>query len=133
VEEQSATTNEITRNIGEAARGSSDIAQNISGIMQAAQSTTSGANDTQNAAGELTRMAAELQNLVGQFRYEAEDDSYTKSAMRETLPVRVVRKAEVNLTKVKGEAPRFAAKKLLPPHKDEDRQTLEDLKMMQRN
>jgi methyl-accepting chemotaxis protein len=93
MEEQSATTNEITRSITEAARGSSEIAQNISGIMQAAESTTSGANDTLNAAGELTRMAAALQNLVGQFKYAAQQDGYGEIAPQETLPVRRVEEA----------------------------------------
>ncbi len=69
VEEQTATTNEIGRNVAEAAKGSSEIAQNITGVAQAAQSTTAGATDTQKAAGELSRMAAELQRLVSQFRY----------------------------------------------------------------
>ena len=69
VEEQTATTAEITRNAGEAAQGSNEIAQNITGVAQAAQSTTSGANDTQGAAGELARMASELQSLVGRFTW----------------------------------------------------------------
>ena len=69
VDEQTATTNEIGRNVGEAAKGSNEIAQNITGVAQAAQSTTSGANDTQGAAGELARMASELQTLVGRFTY----------------------------------------------------------------
>jgi len=69
VEEQTATTNEIGRNVGEAAKGSNEIAQNITGVAQAAQSTTSGANDSQGAASELARMASELQGLVGRFRY----------------------------------------------------------------
>jgi methyl-accepting chemotaxis protein len=70
VEEQTATTNEITRNIGEAARGSAEIAQNITGVAQAAKSTTAGAVDTQNSATDLTRMAAELQDLVSTFNFE---------------------------------------------------------------
>jgi methyl-accepting chemotaxis protein len=69
VEEQTATTNEIGRNVGEAAKGSNEIAQNITGVAQAARSTTGGANDAQGAAAELARMAAELQNLVGRFHY----------------------------------------------------------------
>ncbi len=69
VEEQTATTNEIGRNVAEAAKGSSEIAQNITGVAQAAQNTTAGAGDTQKAAGELSRMASELQRLVSQFRY----------------------------------------------------------------
>jgi methyl-accepting chemotaxis protein len=69
VEEQTATTNGISRNVGDAARGSGDIAHNISGVARAAQSTTSGASDTERAASELASMAAALQKLVGQFSY----------------------------------------------------------------
>ncbi len=70
VEEQTATTAEMNRNIAEAAKGSSEIAQNITGVAQAAQSTSGGAAQTQSASGELSRMATELQQLVGQFKYE---------------------------------------------------------------
>ncbi|MBK7876654.1 MAG: chemotaxis protein [Planctomycetes bacterium] len=68
VEEQTATTNEIARNVGEAARGSSEITQNITGVAQAAQGTSSGAADTQRASAELSRMASDLQKLVQRFR-----------------------------------------------------------------
>ena len=66
VEEQTATTNEITRNVAEAAKGSKEIAQNITGVAQAAKSTTTGANDTQKASAELAKMAAALQELANQ-------------------------------------------------------------------
>jgi methyl-accepting chemotaxis protein len=68
VEEQTATSNEISRNVVEAAKGSAEIAQNITGVATAAQSTTSGANDTQMAAAELSRMAAELQAVVASVK-----------------------------------------------------------------
>ncbi len=70
VEEQSATTNEISRNLAEAAKGGIDISKNISGVAEAARQTTSGAVDTQKSAQSLERMAAELQELVAQFKYE---------------------------------------------------------------
>ena len=66
VEEQTATTNEISRNVAEAAKGSTEIAQNITGVAQAAKSTTAGANDTQKASAELSRMAAALLQLANQ-------------------------------------------------------------------
>jgi len=69
VEEQTATTNEISRNVQEAARGGSQVTENILAVAQAAKSTTQGANDTQTAAAELARMAAELQKVVAQFKY----------------------------------------------------------------
>ncbi|MBX9790466.1 MAG: methyl-accepting chemotaxis protein [Pirellulales bacterium] len=68
VEEQAATTNEISRNVAEAAQGSTSIAQNITSVAKAAQSTTEGASSTQQAASELSRMAIELQKIVSQSR-----------------------------------------------------------------
>jgi hypothetical protein len=73
VEEQTATTNEINRNLAEAASGASEIVQNVAGVATAANETTRGANDTQQAAVELARMAAALQDLVGQFRFGADE------------------------------------------------------------
>jgi methyl-accepting chemotaxis protein len=69
VEEQTATTGEISRNVTEAAKGSNEIAQNITGVAQAAQSTTEGAANTKGSADELSRLAADLQKLVNQFKY----------------------------------------------------------------
>ena len=67
VEEQTATTAEISRNVGEAALGSREIAQNVMGVAQAAHSTTAGAANTKSAAEELARMAVELQHLVNKL------------------------------------------------------------------
>jgi methyl-accepting chemotaxis protein len=69
VEEQTATTGEISRNVAEAARGSTEIAQNIVGVATAAKSTTEGANNTQTSSDELSRMANDLQKLVASFKY----------------------------------------------------------------
>jgi methyl-accepting chemotaxis protein len=69
VEEQTATTGEISRNITEAAKGSSEIAQNISGVAQAARGTTEGAGNTKSSADELAKIALDLQKLVSQFKY----------------------------------------------------------------
>jgi methyl-accepting chemotaxis protein len=66
VEEQTATTNEITRNVTEAAKGSTEIARNITGVALAAKSTTEGANDTQMASVELSKMASALLQLANQ-------------------------------------------------------------------
>jgi methyl-accepting chemotaxis protein len=69
VEEQTATTNEMTRNVSEAATGSGEIAVNISGVADAAALTTQGAGESQRAVDELARMSADLKVLVGSFRY----------------------------------------------------------------
>ncbi len=68
VEEQSATTNEMTRNVGDAARGSAEITGNIEGVAEAARGTSASAQESQKAANLLAEMALQLNNLVGQFR-----------------------------------------------------------------
>ncbi len=68
VEEQTATTGEISRNVSEAALGSSEIAENITGVAQAARSTTEGASNTKDSADELSRIAHDLQKLVSEFK-----------------------------------------------------------------
>jgi methyl-accepting chemotaxis protein len=68
VEEQTATTNEIARNISEGARGSSEIAQNIVGVAQAAKGTEESAGASQQAALELAKMATTLRQLVERFK-----------------------------------------------------------------
>lgn len=67
VEEQTATTKEISSNLAEAARGSAEIAHNVTSVAASAQSTSQGANDTRRAATEFARLAADLQALVEQF------------------------------------------------------------------
>jgi methyl-accepting chemotaxis protein len=69
VEEQTATTGEISRNVAEAAKGSNEIARNITGVAQAARGTTEGAANTKGSADELSRLAVELQTLVAQFTH----------------------------------------------------------------
>jgi len=68
VEEQSATTNEITRNVIAASEGSQKIVQNITGVSNAATETTEGAKNVQTAAGELANMASALQDIVNLFK-----------------------------------------------------------------
>jgi methyl-accepting chemotaxis protein len=65
VEEQTATTNEMSRNVAEGAKGTEDIAKNITGVAQAAQDTSAGAVKALGAAKALAGMAAELERLVG--------------------------------------------------------------------
>ena len=68
VEEQTATTNEISRNVAQAAQGISDIARNISGVATAARNTSAGAGETQVAAGGLSAASKELDGLVERMR-----------------------------------------------------------------
>jgi len=69
VEEQTATTNEIGRNVTEAASSSEAIAKNISCTANVAHNTTEGAAENQRTADQLSRMAAELKALVSQFKF----------------------------------------------------------------
>jgi methyl-accepting chemotaxis protein len=75
VEEQNATTNEMSRNVAEAAQGSGEITSNIAGVAEAAQSTSRGSADTQKAAQELVQMSAQLRALVAQFNLGARNDA----------------------------------------------------------
>jgi methyl-accepting chemotaxis protein len=69
VEEQSATTGEMNRNVAEAATGAGEIAQNISGVATSAQVTTETVAEAQQAATDLARMSGDLQTLVSRFQY----------------------------------------------------------------
>jgi methyl-accepting chemotaxis protein len=69
VEEQTATTNEMSMNVAEAATGSTNIAENIVGVARTANETTEAAASTSQAADELARMSADMQQLVGRFSY----------------------------------------------------------------
>jgi methyl-accepting chemotaxis protein len=68
VEEQTATTAEMNRSVGEAAGGSGEIAQNITGVAEAARITSQGVTETQQATTELARMSTQLSGLVSTFR-----------------------------------------------------------------
>jgi methyl-accepting chemotaxis protein len=85
VEEQSATTNEMTRNAGEAATGAGNIAVNIGEVTKAADETLSRAQESQKAAQELVSIASHLSSLMGQFKIERAEKRVDVS-----LPVRLV-------------------------------------------
>jgi methyl-accepting chemotaxis protein len=68
VEEQTATTGEISRSVGVAAEGSSSIADTIAGVAEAARQVTEGATETQQTAAELARTAAGLQQTVSAYQ-----------------------------------------------------------------
>ncbi|NKX91872.1 methyl-accepting chemotaxis protein [Sanguibacter hominis ATCC BAA-789] len=67
VEEQSATTAEISRSVSDAAMGTSEIASNVSAVAGAASMTTQTITQTQAAISELAQMAADLRSQVGRF------------------------------------------------------------------
>lgn len=90
VEEQTATTNEIARNVAEGAQGGRQVAGNITSVAAAAKNTTEGASNTQSAATELARMAAELQHLVGQFKFDSGSQLSQRSRQHVPSPKELV-------------------------------------------
>ena len=69
VEEQTATTMDMSRNVTQAATGASEIAHNIDGVADAAASTTEAVAQSRNATDELARMASDLRAQVASFVY----------------------------------------------------------------
>ena len=67
VEEQSATTSEMTRNVMEASKGGMEIAHNMATVATAADNTNTGTKHTKQSAAELAKMAAELREVVGRW------------------------------------------------------------------
>lgn len=89
VEEQTATANEMGRNVSEAARGSNEIDDNITLVAAAAQSTTEGALNSQQAAAEMSRMACELQELVTRFNSHSHDLSDGPTSQNLMAPIAI--------------------------------------------
>jgi methyl-accepting chemotaxis protein len=79
VEEQSATTDEMTRNVSEAANEAGNILVNIAEVAQAAEGTLSRAQASQKAAQEMTFIATELTGLIKRFKIERGDRRFDVS------------------------------------------------------
>ncbi|WP_433825251.1 methyl-accepting chemotaxis protein [Actinoplanes sp. CA-015351] len=69
VEEQTATTSEMNRNVATAASGAARIAENIGYVSTAAGQSRTAVASGQQAAAELAALADDLNNLVGRFQY----------------------------------------------------------------
>ncbi len=68
VEEQSATSGEIARNLAQAARGTQEVVRNMAGVAEAASQTSAGAEEGLASARELAAMAEDLKALVSRFK-----------------------------------------------------------------
>ena len=82
IEEQSATTQEISKNVSQAASGVSDanenmtqisgatdeVTQNISQVSHDAEQMSSGSAQVNDSAKELSRLAEDLNRMLGQFK-----------------------------------------------------------------
>jgi methyl-accepting chemotaxis protein len=68
VEEQTATTAEMSRSIAEVATGATRIAGSISGMARTSSTSLEGVDQTSQASSEVARTAEELRGLVSSFR-----------------------------------------------------------------
>ncbi len=84
MEQQNATTNEMARNVNEAANSGGEINTNIAGVARAAQGTTRGATDAQKASSHLVQTFAQLRELIEQFKIGRRDPRILKA-----LPVQL--------------------------------------------
>jgi methyl-accepting chemotaxis protein len=69
MEEQAATTNEISRSVTQAASGSGEIATNISVVASATASSNEVLVQMNESVAELARMSTELHQRVADFHY----------------------------------------------------------------
>jgi methyl-accepting chemotaxis protein len=67
VEEQTVTTQEMSRNVGEAAGGSGEITSNITGVAVSADTASQVVSQMGDAVRELARLAEGLRTEVDQF------------------------------------------------------------------
>jgi methyl-accepting chemotaxis protein len=73
LEEQAATTQQISRNVAEAARGTNEVAQNIGGVAAASKSTAEAALSVLAASEDLAKRASDLIALIDRFTVESSD------------------------------------------------------------
>jgi methyl-accepting chemotaxis protein len=69
VEEQTATTSEMGRNVSEAASSSENIATNIAGVSMAMGETAAAVQQARESAEGLSRTSGELRGLVESFKF----------------------------------------------------------------
>jgi len=68
VEEQSATSSEIGRSVGEAAQGSQSITEALVALSARSVDNAKGVEATREAAEQLTRLSADLETAISAFR-----------------------------------------------------------------
>jgi methyl-accepting chemotaxis protein len=68
VEEQTVTTNEMSRNVTEAADAGARVADTITAVASSVQQTTAGVAETGRAATDLAGMSGDLRRIVDRFK-----------------------------------------------------------------
>ncbi len=67
IEEQAVTTQEITRNMAQAARGTEEVVRSIGDVAGAAEASAQGAVRLHGSAGALTTLAGDLRGAIAAF------------------------------------------------------------------
>ncbi len=86
VEQQSATTNEMARNVGEAARAADAIAESVGRVADTARNAQAGVEGTARRSTELDELAGELRRQVGRFQVAGAEP--VEPALARTLAAR---------------------------------------------
>lgn len=73
LEEQAATTNEISRNMAEAATGTGEVTQSIGGVVTASKGMAAAAVDVLAASRSLSEMGLRLASMVSKFSVNVQD------------------------------------------------------------
>ncbi|MGV8966672.1 MAG: methyl-accepting chemotaxis protein [Cellulomonas sp.] len=74
VEEQTATTNEMSRNVADAATGVAGIASSATGVALASAATSQGVTEARSSTAELSRMSTHLSALLARFTMLRQQD-----------------------------------------------------------
>ncbi|MEU4244645.1 methyl-accepting chemotaxis protein [Actinoplanes sp. NPDC026619] len=69
VEQQSATTELMSRNVGEVSAAAGEISGTVTNITRSTEATAEGANTTRTSAEVVSTAAGEIETLMGRFRY----------------------------------------------------------------
>jgi methyl-accepting chemotaxis protein len=69
IEEQTATTGEMSRSVSDVAAGSAGISDDVTTVAGAATATSARVGSIREAATDLARVSSDLRALVGRFQY----------------------------------------------------------------
>lgn len=90
VEEQAATTTDISRNMAEAAKGTGEVVQSISGVATASRNTSEGAANVMSASRALAGMGGDLMTIVGGFKTKSDQQEKTVRQEQGLVAVRQI-------------------------------------------
>jgi methyl-accepting chemotaxis protein len=86
VEEQSATTDLMSRNVAEMSSAAGEISGTLTHITASTGHTAEGANTTRRSAERVSSAAGEIRDLIREFRYENESQPFLEARTQNSLP-----------------------------------------------